>query len=162
MTEQDKKISSWRLRLLRVQGYCNYTDEDLSKLAFGNSFAYYLCGSIVLIGVVTANIPVLSAMMMVAIGGFALPRHPFDYIYNNFLSSLLNKPKLPKRSAQAKFACVIATLWLGAIIFSFYSGAMLTGYILGGILLVVAFLVSVLDFCIPSFIYNFFTKYEVK
>ena len=55
----------------------------------------------------------------------------------------------------------MATLWLGATVFAFYSGAMTAGYILGGSLAVIAFLVSVFDFCIPSIVYNFLFRVQV-
>ncbi len=60
-------ISSRRLHSIRTQGYCDYSDANLSELAFGNRFAYYLCSFFLLIGVITANITVLSAMMVVSI-----------------------------------------------------------------------------------------------
>ncbi len=155
-------ISSRRLHSIRTQGYCDYSDAILSELAFGNSFAYYLCSLILLTGVITANITILSAMMVVSILGVILPNHPFDYIYNFLLSTPLNKPKLPRRSRQLRFACVVATIWLATTIYLFYTGLAIAGYVSGGILFSVALLVSTTDVCIPSLIYNFVTRYEVK
>jgi hypothetical protein len=147
---------------LRVHGYCNISDTELSKLAFGNRFAYLLCSSILAVGVVTANIPILSLMMFVAFFGIILPYHPFDYIYNQLLHKSLGKPKLPPRSRQIKIACTIATVWLAATIYLFYSGLFLAGYIAGGPLFSVVFLVSTTHICIPSMIFNFLFKYKVE
>ncbi len=162
MKNEQHIISSRRLHGIRTQGYCNYSDVNLSELAFGNRFAYYTCSLFLLIGVITANIEILSTMMVVSILGILLPNHPFDYIYNIFLSKPMNKPKLPRRSRQLKFACVVATLWLAATIYLFYSGLTMAGYVCGGLLFSVAFLVSTTDICIPSLIYNSLFKYEVK
>lgn len=155
-------ISSRRLHSLRVQGYRDYTDANISELSFGIRFAYYLCSFFVLLGLITANIQILMAMMMVSLFGVILPNHPFDYIYNILLSKPLNKPKLPRRSKQLKFACIVATIWLATTIYLFYSNLTLTGYVSGGALFSVAFLVSTTDICIPSMIYNFIFKYKVE
>lgn len=115
-----------------------------------------------LIGVITANIPVLSAMLVVSIFGVILPDHPFDYIYNILLSKPLNKPKLPTRSKQLKFACIVSTIWLATTIYLYYTNLAIAGYVSGGVLFSIAFLVSTTDFCIPSLVYNFLFKYKVK
>ena len=95
-------------------------------------------------------------MMVIAFFGVILPNHPFDYIYNLVLRKKMNKPKLPPRSNQLKFACSIATLMIGATIYLFYSGIIAWGYIVGLSLIGVATLVASIDFCIPSKIYNAF------
>jgi len=155
MTTDHQLLSATRIKFLKAQGYCDLSDDEISELAFGNRFAYIVCGSIVAVAVATAHIPTLIAMMVVAFLGVILPYHPFDYIYNHLLRGMLNKPKLPPRSKQLKFTCVIATLWLFATTYLFYSGLTNAGYVLGGLLVAVAFIVSATDFCIPSTIYNF-------
>ena len=153
-TTSQHQLSETRIHWIREQGYLSQTDEEIRKLAFGNRFAYRLCTSLLIIGVAFGNIPLLSIMMVVAFLGFALPNHPFDYIYNHLLSKRLNKPQVPSRSKQLKFACSIATLWVAGTIFLFYSGLPTWGYIAGSSLIIVALLVSTIDFCIPSKIYN--------
>lgn len=158
MTTNHKLLSATRINFLKAQGYYNLSDAEISELAFGNRFAYIVCGSIVAIAVATAHIPTLVVMTIVAFLGIILPYHPLDYIYNHVLRGMLNKPELPPRSKQLKFACVIATLWLIATIYLFYAGLSVAGYVLGGLLVAVAFIVSATDFCIPSMIYNLMLK----
>ncbi len=158
MTTNHQPLSTTRINFLKAQGYCNLSDSEISELAFGNRFAYIVCGSIMAIAVATAHIPTLVAMTVVAFFGIILPYHPYDYIYNNVLRGTLNKPKLPPRSKQLKFACVVATLWSIATTYLFYVGLVIAGYVLGGLLVTVAFIVSATDFCIPSMIYNFVFK----
>ncbi len=158
MTTNHQILSPTRINYLKDQGYCNLSDIEISELAFGNRFAYIVCGSIMAIAVATAHIPTLIAMTIVAFFGIILPYHPFDYIYNHVMRSMLNKPKLPPRSKQLKFACVIATLWLIVTTYLFYAGSDIAGYVLGGLLVAVAFIVSATDFCIPSMIYNYIFK----
>ncbi|HJN05787.1 MAG TPA: DUF4395 domain-containing protein [Bacteroidales bacterium] len=162
MKKYQSLISRARIKRLKVQGYSNYSDEMISELAFGNRFAYGLCSAILLIGVILANIPLLAIMMIIALFGVILPYHPFDYIYNYLIRGMINKPKLTRRSKQLKFACGIATIWIAAVIYLFYAGFALAGYIAGGVLSFVAILVSTTDICIPSIIFNFLFKVKTK
>ncbi len=157
-----KIISKRRLYRLREQGYREMSDNDLSALAFGNRFAYIVCSILLITGVVAAGLPILAAMFVVAVFGVILPNHPFDYIYNYLLASILKKPKLKKRSKQLKFACTIATVWIGITIYLFSSENYVAGYIMGGLLSSVAMLVSVFDICIPSMIYNYIFKIKIE
>lgn len=156
--EDQQLISQSRIKCIREQGYFKLSDAEISKLAFGNRFAYILCSSIVIVGVILASVPVLSAMLLVAFLGVVLPYHPFDYIYNHLLRSSLNKPKLPPRSKQLKFACAIATIFLAITVYLFYSGYLTAGYIVGALLIFSAVLVSYMDVCIPSMLYNYMFK----
>ncbi len=161
MATKHQLLSATRLNRLKAQGYCNYSNAELSELAFGNKFAYIVCFTILAIGVATANVPTLMAMTIVAFFGIVLPYHPFDYIYNHLLPGMLNKPKLPPRSIQLKFDCIIATVWLMAISYLFYAGYPVAGTINGALMASIAFIVSTTDFCIPSTIYNAIFKVEV-
>ena len=161
MKKNQTLISPERIKRLKVQGYNGYSDTNLSELAFGNRFAYIICSSILLIGVITANIPILATMMIIALFGVILPYHPFDYIYNHVIRGMVNKPKLPPRSKQLKFTCGIATIWIAATIYLFYAGFAIAGYIAGVMLFSVALLVGTTDICIPSIIFNFLFKIKL-
>jgi hypothetical protein len=86
--------------------------------------------------------------------GAASPVHPFDYIYNYGIRHATGTGPLPKRGAPGRFDCGLGTVLLLVTAGMFYSGMMLTGYILGGLLVMVAVLVSTIHFCIPSLIYR--------
>jgi len=147
---------------MKAQGYVQQTDEQLTALAFGNRFAYLVCTALLAVGVVLKSIPLLSMMLSIAFLGVLLPNHPFDYIYNYLLADKMNKPKLPERSNQLKFACSIATVWIMATIYLFATGALTAGYVMGAFLIGIAFTVGTFDFCIPSLIYNGFYKMKAK
>lgn len=154
MKKEKLKLSPIRISRIRAQGYQTQSDVEIMDLAFGNRFAYRLCTSILALGVLFSSIPILSAMMVIAFGGVLLPNHPFDYIYNNLLAKRMNKPKLPSRSKQLKFACGIATMWIGATIYLLLTNMTISASIMGLSLVGVASLVSTTDYCIPSVIYN--------
>lgn len=147
-------LSDTRIKRIRAQGYFAQSAEEVSALAVGNRFAYQLCSGVLIVGVATANLTVLKVMMGIAFLGVLLPNHPFDYLYNFGLRQALGRPKLPKRSPQLKFACGVATLWLGATIYLFASGLALAGYVCGAVLAAVASTVATVDFCLPSTIFN--------
>ena len=147
-------LSNFRIKRIQEQGYYQHNHFEISCLAIGNRFAYQLCTSILLFGVLFGNIPVLIAMSSVAFFSIILPNHVFDYIYNYVIRHWIKSPKLPPRSKQLKFACTIATIWILATIYFFYQELFTAGYVTGGSLLIVATLVSTTDICIPSIIYN--------
>ncbi|MDZ7647810.1 MAG: DUF4395 family protein [Cytophagales bacterium] len=62
---------------------------------------------------------------------------------------------MPPRSNQGRFACGIATVWLGATLYLFYIDLNFWAHFAGWILVSVAAMVSTMDICIPSMIYNF-------
>lgn len=161
MQTKQNDLTKTRISRLRAQGYLKQTDGEICELALGHRFAIRVCTTLVGIGVVTANIPILVGMTLVALGGVILPYHPFDYIYNHLLSRRLNKTKVPPRSKQFKFACVVASTGLSITSFLFYMDYTTAGYILGVSLFMVALTVSTTDFCIPSKIYNFLFKVKI-
>lgn len=151
---ETNKLSVTRIKRIREQGYVSQTEQQINDLAFGNRFAFRACVSILIVGVAFANIPLLAIMMLIAIMGVVLPRHPFDYFYNGVLSNWLQKPKLPKRSVQLKFSCFLASLFIATTIYLFSNSLMLAGYLVGASLITVALLVASIDFCIPSILFN--------
>lgn len=158
MKNQYCGIAPARRKRLEVQGYCGFTDVELNDFKYGIRFAYFMCGSLVLLGLLLTNLEILVTAMIIAFLGTLPPYHPFDYFYNYVIRHLIKKPKMPPRSNQGRFACGIAAFWLGGVILLFYIGLNIWGYIAGGILLSIATLVSTMDLCIPSMIYNFLFK----
>lgn len=158
MKSNDCTLTCISRHRLETQGYRGYTDMELQGFRFGIRFAYYVCGSLVILGLLLTNIEILAGAMIIAFVGSFPPYHPFDYLYNYGIRQLMNKPKIPPRSNQGRFACGVATVWLGGIIYCFYTGLVVPGYIAGGLLVAVAALVSTTDICIPSMVYNFWFK----
>lgn len=155
------ELSRARIHRLKTQGYLNHSDSEICELAFGHRFALISCTIIVGIGLALGSAPILATMSIVALGGVFLPYHPFDYIFNFFLSGPFHRKKVPPRSKQLKFACSIASSGLAITAFLFYLNLTLAGYIVGVSLFLVAFTVSTTDYCLPSKIYNFLFHVKV-
>ncbi|GAB2775650.1 DUF4395 family protein [Salinimicrobium soli] len=149
-------ISAVRRYHLKEQGYYRgFSEEEISLHSVGHRLAFQVCLTIFTLGLVLTNIPILVVAGLLAFFGVVLPWHPVDYLYNSVIRHWLDRPKLPPRSSQGKFACSIATVWIALVIFLFATSHFLAGYILGGIMFLIAFLVSTTDICIPSKIYNY-------
>ena len=162
MENQKNIIPKKNIERLKTQGFIGFSAEEISAHQYGIRFAYWLCATTVLLGLIFKSIPILSIALLAAFGAVTHSRHPFDYIYNYIVRYLFNKPKTPKRAIQGKIACGLATLTIIGIILFFYNGNMIGGYILGGILLSSALLVSTTDICIPSIAYKYLMENKLK
>jgi hypothetical protein len=115
-TNQNCIITLAGRQRLETQGYIGYTDIELESFKFGIRFAYYLCGSIAVLGLLLTSPAILFGTMVIAFMGAILPRHPFDYLYNHVIRHWINKPQIPSRSKQGHFACGMAVVWLAVTI----------------------------------------------
>jgi hypothetical protein len=154
MKNSNEILSPRRLERLRMQGYINYSDKELSSSAFGIRFAYRACVAVLITAIALQSTVLFSIMTGIALFGILLPNHPFDYVYNVALSGIMKRPKLRPRSKQLKFACTIATIWLAAVVYLMTVGYVNTALILAGVLVVVAILPSTIDLCVPSIVYQ--------
>ncbi len=149
-----KKISCTRIQRIRAQGYSEYSDQQISGFAIGNRFAYQVCTVLLFTSVVSSSLTLFTVMLSFAFLSIFLPNHVFDYFYNYAIAPKWNYPKLPPRSKQLKFACTVASLWIACTIYLLYYEFQTAATVMGACLVGVAALVSTLDYCIPSVIYN--------
>lgn len=150
----EMEISSRSQKRLEEQGFYGFTNADLGQHRFGIRFAYFICMSLVIIGLVLKNQQFLLIANIVALLGIFPPYHPVDYLFNYGIRHLMGRPKLPPRSNQGRFACLMATVMLGIMNYYAYQNNFTVVYIVGTMLLASAFLVTFTDLCIPSKIYN--------
>ena len=141
-------------RRLEIQGFTDVDRGILEETAPWLRFAYGLCAALAAVGTILASPAILLGLTVFSAWGAASPVHPFDYIYNYAIRYATGTGPLPKRGAPGRFACGLGTVWLIVTAGAFYTGMMLTGYILGSLLVLVAGLVSTIHFCIPSLIYR--------
>ena len=154
MKTTETTLSEKRINRLRAQGFTTETKKELTGMAFGIRFAYRSCITVLSIALLTQSLALFSLMFVIAFLGIVLPKHPFDYLYNHTLSGWMNKPKVPARSAQLKFACTIATTWIAAVIFLMVTGYTTIATLLTVNLILVALLPATIDYCVPSAFYN--------
>ena len=149
-----RPITSFCRANLEIQGNLGLTDAEMRTHRLGFRFAYQMCFLITLIGTVLQSIPVLAVAATTAFFAIFPPNHPFDYVYDATLGRMLQRPKLPPRTAQGRFACTLATPWLVAIIALFALEMPTAATVAAAVLLLSAGLVGFFDVCIPSMVYN--------
>ena len=147
-------VSTTVRRRLEAQGFCGLDDATLEEVAPWLRWSPALCTLFMVTGVVLESSVILWALAGTAFLGALLPFHPFDLLYNYGARHLTRTRMFPQQGPQRRFACGIAMIWLVATGWAFHAGELLTGYLLGVPLILVAALVSVTHYCIPSLIYN--------
>ena len=151
-------VSSTIRSRLEAQGFCGLDDATLQELAPWLRWSPALCTLFMMAGVALKSPLLLWALAATAFLGAMLPFHPFDLLYNYGARHLTGTRPLPNQGPQRRFACGVATVWLVATGWAFYAGESTVGFALGIPLVLVAALVSVTHFCIPSLIYNTLLK----
>ena len=154
-------ISDATRKRLCIQGFGSYSGEQLAAFRFGIRLPYLVCGIIAVIALAFVSIPLLAILLVIALFGVILPNHPLDYLYNYGIRQLSGRPKLPRRSAQIRFACGLASFWLVVTIILFSQGLIVPGIIWGALLVVSATLVGTTDICVPSMMYNLITNRRI-
>lgn len=139
---------------LEAQGFCGLDDAALEELAPWLRWSPAFCTLFMAVGVAARSPAVLWALAATALLGALLPFHPFDLLYNYGARYLTGTRPLPHQGPQRRFACGVATVWLVFTGWAFHAGEATLGFVLGIPLVLVAALVSVTHFCIPSLIYN--------
>lgn len=139
---------------LEAQGFCGLDDATLEEVGPWLRWSPMFCTLFMVVGVALESPLVLWGLAVTAFLGALLPFHPFDLLYNHAARFITGTRALPHQGPQRRFACGIATAWLIATGWAFHSGAAMLGYALGVPLILVAGLVSITHFCIPSLIYN--------
>lgn len=146
-------ISPVTRRRLETQGFVDLDDAMLAEVGPWLRFSPAICTVLMGLGTALASPVILGILVPIAVLGAIFPVHPFDLIYNYGVRHLSGTRPLPPNGSPRRFACGVAAVWLTATAWAFSAGAMLVGYVLGWVLTLVAAIVSVSHFCIPSTIY---------
>lgn len=139
---------------LQVQGYCNVDPETLDETANWLRLAPAACLIGVLAGTILQSPLILAAFIPIAFLGIVLPHTPFGYFYNHVIRRWTGTAKLPVNKAPRRFACLIATLWVSATAYAFYTNRILLGQALGIAMAIVASLMTFKHYCIASVIWR--------
>jgi len=148
-------------RRLEAQGFRGLDDATLEEVGPWLRWSPALCTLFMVAGVALGSPVILWALAVTALPGALLPFHPFDLLYNYGARHLTGTRPLPHQGPQRRFACGIATIWLIATGWAFQAGPSNLGYALGIPLILVAGLVAITHFCVPSLIYNALVHTEV-
>ncbi|WP_462323231.1 DUF4395 family protein [Halochromatium sp.] len=144
-----------RLRYrLAMQGFTDVRDQDLREVALGLRLAPAVCMVGVALGTLLTSPAILGILILLAIPGFLTPRSPLDVLYNRVIRRWVGGPSLPERRAPSRFACLVAALWLSAILAAFVADQFLLGFLLGAAMVAVAGLMTFGHYCVASHLYR--------
>jgi len=150
-----ERLAAWSRGCLTMQGYGYLSDAQRKSFWLGLRFAPALCFVGIALGVALASPVLLLAMAATAfLGGFLMPKHPFDYLYDATLRPLLGGPSVPRSPAPRRFACQLASPWIAAIAVAFLAGVTALAWVLAVPLLLAAAAVTTTNWCLPSLIYG--------
>ena len=152
--DASQTLTPRRTRMLDIQGFDTVDAQELARVAPWLRLAFGLCTLLGGLGTVLASPAILLVLAAIAAVAAASPVHPFDLIYNYGIRHLTGTGPLPKRGAPSRFGCGMAVVFLPVTAWAFWAGHLVAGYLLGGVLTFVVFLVAATDICIPSMIYR--------
>ena len=146
---------------IQAQGYCGFEDAIYKDLNWPLRMSPAICMLWTAIGTYMASPLVLWLLVPFAALGAILPFHPFDIIYNYGLRHISGMPLLPDAPPRRRFACFMAAVMLVVAAWSFQTGLLTLGYVMGWSLVAAAFVNVSTGFCVPSFVARIFLG-EVK
>jgi uncharacterized protein DUF4395 len=152
------QISATGKARIEAQGFVDFDDRTLAQINYWLRLAPAICMVWVAIGTALSSAAILWALVPFAALGALLTSHPFDVLYNYGLRYLVHGPRLPRYPLPRRFACLIVTVMITAEAWSFQSGHLLVGQILGWSLVAAASANVSIGFCVPSFIYGLVFK----
>src|SRR5438046_6540271 len=123
-----RTLSPVTRRRLEAQGFVGLDDVTLAEAGPWLRLAPAICAAWAALGTALGSPALIWALMPFAALGAVLRGHPFEVIYNYGIRHLLGTRRLPRYNAPRRFACAVATVWLGATGLALYAGATLLGY----------------------------------
>ncbi len=155
--EEGEKMSSdsaTTRKRIEAQGYLGMSDAELAEVGPWLRLAPAGCMVWIAIATYYQSEAALILLAPIAALGAIFRGHPFEITYNHGVRHILGTRRLPPAGAPRRFACAVATVWLVAASWAFYSDAVVLGQILGFSLAAAAGVPTFTDFCIPSFFYG--------
>jgi hypothetical protein len=149
-----KPVSTTTRNRIEAQGYLGLSDDEMAEVGPWLRFAPAGCMVWIAIATFYQSEMAIIALAPIAALGAILRGHPFEVIYNHGIRHMTGTRHLPPAGKPRRFACAVATVWLIAASWAFYSGSVLLGQILGYSLAVAAAVPAFTDFCIPSFLFG--------
>lgn len=110
-----KAMKTTRNQLMARWFVCRITSGRKSA-QYGIRFSYPLFISIVAFGIFFENPYILSIDALIALFGFVLPMHPFDYVYNYGVTKLIGTNRIPGRGSELQISSIVALIFILAVI----------------------------------------------
>ena len=149
------RLSAFTKNNLNKQGFGKLDDEVKSRFALPLRFTPGVAAILIVIGLVLQSSIWLGSMAFVALSGALFPSGMLiDLVYNLGVRHLFAAPPLPPTPKPRQFSYLLSTVFLASSALSFYYGLPVLGFILGGMVVIGATILTTTLWCIGSWWYR--------
>jgi hypothetical protein len=140
---------------LNKQGFENLTDEAKTRYRLALRFTPAVATVLIAIGLVLQSPVWIGAMALVALSGALFPSGMLiDLVYNLGVRHLFGAPPLPSTPKPRQFSYLLSATLLAGSSLSFYFGLPVLGFILGGMVVIGATILTTTLWCVGSWWYR--------
>ncbi len=151
------RLNAFTKNNLTKQGFGKLDDVAKSRYALPLRFTPVVGTTLIVIGLVLQSPIWLGVMAIVTLSGALLPNAMLiDLVYNLGVRHLFRAPPLPPTPKPRQFSYVLSTVWLAGSALSFYYGLPVLGFVLGGMVVIGATILSTTLWCLGSWYYRLF------
>ena len=148
-------VSAFTDNNLNGQGFGCLDQEAKSRYALPLRFTPAVCTILLVIGLVLQSPIWLGSMALVALSGALFPSGMVtDVVYNLGVRHLFRAPPLPPTPKPRQFSYFLSASSLTGAALSFQYGLPVLGFILGGIVVIGATILTTTLWCLGSWIYR--------
>lgn len=158
------RLGSFTKTNLNKQGFGKLDDKAKSRYALPLRFTPAVGTTLIVIGLILQSSIWLGSMALVALSGALFPRGMLiDLVYNLGVRHLFHAPLLPPTPKPRQFSYLLSTVFLAGSALSFYYGLPVLGFILGGMVVIGATILTTTLWCLGSWWYRLiFGRVAVK
>lgn len=140
---------------LNKQGFGKLDDQAKSRYALPLRFTPAVATTLIVIGLALQSPVWIGSMALVALSGALLPSGMLiDLVYNFGVRHLFGAPPLPPTPKPRRFSYLLSTTLLAGSALSFYYGLPVLGFILGGMVVIGAAILTTTLWCLGSWYYR--------
>lgn len=148
-------INTFTKNNLNKQGFRKLDDQAKFRYALPLRFTPAVGTTLIVIGLVLQSPIWIGSMAFVALSGALLPSGMLiDLIYNLGVRHLFHAPPLPPTPKPRQFSYLISATFLTGSALSFYFGLSVLGFILGGMVVIGAAILTTTLWCLGSWWYR--------
>jgi hypothetical protein len=148
-------LSAFTKTNLNKQGFGKLDDEAKFRYAFPLRFTPGVATILIVIGLALQSPIWLGSMALVAFSGALLPSGMLiDLVYNLGVRHLFGASPLPPTPKPRQFSYLLSTVLLTGSALSFYYGLSVLGFILGGMVVIGATILTTTLWCLGSWYYR--------
>ncbi len=148
-------LSAFTKTNLNKQGFGKLDDEAKTRYMLALRFTPAVGTTLIVIGLALQSPIWLGSMALVALSGVLFPSGMLiDLAYNLGVRHLFSAPSLPPTPKPRQFSYLLSTVFLAGSALSFHYGLSVLGFILGGMVVIGATILTTTLWCLGSWWYR--------